>query len=154
MIAHARAAAAREEGRALLLGVGLVAVVLALVLVVASATAVHLDRKRLTSLADSAAAAAADAAEPDAYYGGAEGGALPGLTGAGARAAAQADLGRQPAAGGLEGVEIVGVEVVDSATVVVTLGARSRPPFLPWGVIPSGGFALRAASSARAVVAP
>ena len=138
MIARARAAAAREEGRTLLLGVGLVAVVLALVLVVASATAIHLDLKRLTALADSAAAAAADAAEPAGYYG----------------AAAQADLGRQPAAGGLEGVEVAGVEIVDSATVVVTLSARSRPPFLPWGVIPARGFTIRAAGSARAVVSP
>lgn len=153
MIARARAAAAREEGRTLLLGVGLVAVVLALVLVVASATAVHLDLKRLTALADSAAAAAADAAEPGAYYEG-DGGALPGLTGAGARAAAQADLGRQPAAGGLEGVQIAEVEVVDSTTVVVTLSARSRPPFLPWGAIPSRGFIIRASSSARTLVAP
>ena len=86
MIARARAAAAREEGRTLLLGVGLIAVVLGLVLVVASVTAIHLDLKRLTALADSAAAAAVDAAEPDGYYGGAGGGALPGLTGAGARA--------------------------------------------------------------------
>ena len=144
MIARARAAAAREEGQTLLLGVGLVAVVLALVLVVASATAVHLDLKRLTALADSAAAAAADAAEPDGYYGGAGGGAPPGLPEAGARAAAQAGLGRQPAASGLEGVEVADVEIVDSATVVVALSpgagrgsrrrracprrARARPP--------------------------
>ena len=152
MIARARAAAAREEGRALLLGIGLIVLVLGLVLVVASATAVHLDLKRLTALADSAAAAAADAAEPGAYYEG-DGGALPGLTGAGARAAAQADLGRQPA-GGPEGAEVADVEIVDSTTVVVTLSARSRPPFLPWGVIPSRGFTIRAAGSARAVVAP
>ena len=154
MIARARAAAAREEGRTLLLGVGLIAVVLGLVLVVASVTAIHLDLKRLTALADSAAAAAVDAAEPDGYYGGAGGGALPGLTGAGARAAAQADLGRQPAAGGLEGVQIAEVEVVDSTTVVVTLSARSRPPFLPWGAIPSRGFIIRASGSARTLVAP
>ena len=82
------------------------------------------------------------------------GGALPGLTGAGARAAAQADLGRQPAAGGLEGVQIAEVEVVDSTTVVVTLSARSRPPFLPWGAIPSRGFIIRASGSARTLVAP
>ena len=152
MIARARAAAAREDGQTLLLGVGLVAVVLALVLVVASATAVHLDLKRLTALADSAAAAAADAAEPGAYYEG-DGGALPGLTGAGARAAAQADLGRQPA-GGPEGAEIADVEIMDSTTVVVTLSARSRPPFLPWGAIPSRGFIIRASGSARTLVAP
>ena len=154
MIARARAAAAREEGRALLLGIGLIVLVLGLVLVVASVTAIHLDLKRLTALADSAAAAAVDAAEPDGYYGGAGGGALPGLTGAGARAAAQADLGRQPAAGGLEGVQIAEVEVVDSTTVVVTLSARSRPPFLPWGAIPSRGFIIRASGSARTLVAP
>ena len=82
-------------------------------------------------------------------------GRSPGLSpGPGRRAAAQADLGRQPAAGGLEGVEIADVEIVDSTTVVITLSARSRPPFLPWGVIPSRGFTIRAAGSARTVVAP
>ena len=40
------------------------------------------------------------------------------------------------------------------ATVVVALSARSRPPFLPWGVIPARGFTIRAAGSARAVVSP
>ena len=51
-------------------------------------------------------------------------------------------------------MEIADVEIVDSTTVVITLSARSRPPFLPWGVIPSRGFTIRAAGSARTVVAP
>ena len=59
------------------------------------------------------------------YYGGAGGGALPGLTGAGARAAAQADLGRQPA-GGPEGAEVADVEIMDSTTVVVTLDSPKQ----------------------------
>ena len=48
-----------EDGQTLLLGVGMISVVAVLVLVVASATAVYLDLKTLTSLADSAAVAAA-----------------------------------------------------------------------------------------------
>lgn len=104
-----------EDGQILLLGVGVIAVVAALVLVAASATAVHLDLKTLTSLADSAAAAAVDGVDEDGYYGGVE---------------------------------------ADGATAVVTLTARSRPPFLPWGVIPSQGFVITATGSARMTTAP
>ena len=136
---------AHEEGQVLLLGVGAIAVVAALVLVVASATAVHLDLKTLTSLADSAAAAAVD--------GGVEAGGAPGrLTDAGVRAAALDDLGTQPERP--ESLQLRQAVSPDGVTAVVTLTARSRPPFLPWGVIPARGFTITATGSARVSTAP
>lgn len=144
---------AHEEGQVLLLGVGAIAVVAALVLVVASATAVHLDLKTLTSLADSAAAAAVDGMDEDGYFGGVEAGGAPGrLTDAGVRAAALDDLGTQPERP--ESLQLRQAVSPDGVTAVVTLTARSRPPFLPWGVIPARGFTITATGSARVSTAP
>ena len=77
----ARAADLRrgEDGQTLLLGIGVIAVVAGLLLVVAGATAVYLDLKTLTSLADSAAAAAVAGVDEDGYFEGrgrARGGAV------------------------------------------------------------------------------
>lgn len=142
-----------EDGQILLLGVGMIAVVAALVLVVAGATAVYLDLKTLTSLADSAAAAAAGGVDEDGYFGGAEADGAPGrLTDAVVRAAALEDLAAQPERP--ESVQVTQAASPDGATAVVTLTARSRPPFLPWGVIPSRGFVITATGSARTTTAP
>ena len=142
-----------EDGQILLLGVGMIAVVAALVLVVAGATAVYLDLKTLTSLADSAAAAAAGGVDEDGYFGGAEADGAPGrLTDAVVRAAALEDLAVQPERP--ESVQVTQAASPDGATAVVTLTARSRPPFLPWGVIPSRGFVITATGSARTTTAP
>ena len=142
-----------EDGQTLLLGVGMISMVAVLVLVVASATAVYLDLKTLTSLADSAAAAAATGVDEASYFGGVEVDGVPGtLSDAGVRAAALDDMEAQPER--LEALSLVQADTPDGVTAVVTLTARSRPPFLPWGVIPSRGFTIRAAGSARAVVAP
>nr|WP_103061974.1 glycosyltransferase [Actinomyces qiguomingii] len=138
-----------EDGQTLLLGVGLIAVVLALTLVVASATAIYLDLKTLTSLADSAAAAAADAVDEDSYFGGTTTQAGPGaLSDAGVQLAASADLVKQPV--DLSDLRILEAYSPDGATAVVTLSAHSRPPFLPWGVIPAAGFTITATGTARA----
>ena len=142
-----------DDGQILLLGVGMVAAVAALVLVVAGATAVYLDLKTLTSLADSAAAAAAGGVDEDGYFGGAEADGAPGrLTDAVVRAAALEDLAAQPERP--ESVQVTQAASPDGATAVVTLTARSRPPFLPWGVIPSRGFVITATGSARTTTAP
>ena len=142
-----------EDGQTLLLGIGVIAVVTALLLVVAGATAVYLDLKTLTSLADSAAAAAAGGVDEDGYFGGAEADGAPGrLTDAVVRAAALEDLAAQPERP--ESVQVTQAASPDGATAVVTLTARSRPPFLPWGVIPSRGFVITATGSARTTTAP
>ena len=142
-----------EDGQILLLGVWMIGVVAALVGGGAGATAVYLFLKTLTSLADSAAAAAAGGVDEDGYFGGAEADGAPGrLTDAVVRAAALEDLAAQPERP--ESVQVTLAASPDGATAVVTLTARSRPPFLPWGVIPSRGFVITATGSARTTTAP
>ena len=139
-----------EDGQTLLLGVGLICIVLAMLFVAASATAVYLDLKTLTSLADSAAAAGADSMDEHPYYGGGATDTVPGaLSDAEVRSKAAEDLSAQPAAATLEGVMIVSARAADNRTAVVTLQARSRPPFLPWGIVPAEGFTITATGSAR-----
>ena len=151
---------AGEEGQVLLLGVGTVALVAALLLVVATATSVYLDLKHLTSLADSAAAAAADSVDYSSYYGsGVSPGAPGALTDQVVIETAQEDLGSQlraqdGRAGGLSDVRISQAYAQDAGTAVVTLTARSQPPFLPWGILPSGGFTLTATGSAAVTSRP
>lgn len=138
----------RESGQTMLLGLGLSVLVLALVLVVASASAVYLDLKRLTALADSTAASAAlevGAGDYAQTVVGDGGGASPADVARGAAGALEA----APAPDSLEGVQVTSAGMVDSTTVVVTLSAHSRPPFLPWGIIPSQGFTIRATSTAQ-----
>ena len=130
-----------EDGQTLLLGIGVIAVVTALLLVVAGATAVYLDLKTLTSLADSAAAAAVDGVDEDGYFEGVEADGAPGrLTDAGVRAAALSDLEAQPDR--LESVQVRQASSPDGT-------AESRPPFLPWAAIPARGFTITATGSAR-----
>lgn len=108
------------------------------------------DLKTLTSLADSAAAAGADSVEAHPYYGGGVTDITPGsLTDAGVGSKAAEDLSAQPAAARLEGVMIVSARAADSQTAEVRLQARSRPPFLPWGILPAEGFTITATGSAR-----
>lgn len=151
---------AGEEGQVLLLGVGTVALVAALLLVVATATSVYLDLKHLTSLADSAAAAAADSVDYSSYYGsGVSPGAPGALTDQVVIETAQEDLGSQlraqdGRAGGLSDVRISQAYAQDAGTAVVTLTARSQPPFLPWGILPSEGFTLTATGSAAVTSRP
>ena len=139
-----------EDGQTLLLGIGLICIVFALLFIAASATAVYLDLKTLTSLADSAAAAGADSMDAHPYYGGGATDTVPGaLTDMGVRGKAAEDLSAQPAAARLEGITMISARAADSRTAVVTLQARSRPPFLPWGILPAEGFTITATGSAR-----
>ena len=145
-----------EEGQTLLLGIGLISVVLALLLTVAAATEVYLDVKRLTSAADSAAAAAADGVGSGGYYvgtvstSGSDTGPVPGaLSDEAVREAAVQDVSTQEVLMQLEDVRVVESYASGGDTAVVTLTARSRPSFLPWGIIPSEGFEITATSTAR-----
>ena len=144
--ALARRLRREEGGQTLLLGVGLICVVF----VAASATAVYLDLKTLTSLADSAAAAGAQSMDAHPYYGGDGTDTAPGaLSDAEVRSHAAADVSAQPAAARLTGITVISARAAESQTAVVTLQARSRPPFLPWGIIPAEGFTITATGSAR-----
>ena len=88
--------------------------------------------------------------EAHPYYGGDATDSAPGsLTDTGVRSKAAEDLSAQPTAARLEGVTIVSARAADSRTAVVTLQARSRPPFLPWAILPVEGFTITATGSAR-----
>lgn len=132
--------------------------VLALLLVTAvvSATGVHLERKRLLTLADELALDAADSIDLDAFYRGQVAGPRPGavvpLTDAGVRRAVEAYLTGYPeVAAGLEGLQVAEADTPDGRTARVTLTAVARPALISWVTAPwSGGIALRATSNARA----
>lgn len=141
----------RESGRIMLLTSAFVAFALMLVAVVASASAVHLDRKALYDVADLAAADAADAMSPDAFYAGvgapADGAPLT-LSDAGVRAAVERYLAAHPP--GLP-VAVTGASSPDGRSARVTLAAVSRPPLLRWFTDAfGGGIAVSASSTARA----
>ncbi len=141
---------ARDEGQVMLLGIGVTALVLALVLVVAAATTVYLDLKHLVGTADLAAAAAASQVGQDEYF---RSGANPEapLDDAGVESVVREYLRSAPERGGLVGVEIAQAYTPDGAQAVVGLRGYSRLPFVPWGLLSSEGFELRATASSRVV---
>ncbi|MFD6444269.1 hypothetical protein ACFWEJ_04145 [Promicromonospora sp. NPDC060204] len=141
----------RESGRIMLLTSAFVAFALMLVAVVASASAVYLDRKALYDVADLAAADAADAMSPEAFYAGAGAradGAPLTLTDADVRAAVERYLAAHPP--GLP-VAVTGATSPDGRSARVTLAAVSRPPLLRWFTDAfGGGIGMTASSTARA----
>lgn len=142
-----------EAGHVMLLSIAFALLALALVLVVASASAVHIERKQLLALADAAALDAADTLDPDTFYGaGLDDGPLVPLTDARVRAAVAGHLAASPAAAGLADLHIgEPTGTPDGVTAEVTLTARARPPFVPWGLTGwSTGVPIVATSSARA----
>lgn len=135
----------------MLLTSAFVAFALMLVAVVASASAVHLDRKSLYDVADLAAADAASAMSPDAFYAGAgepAAGAPLILSDAAVRAAVKQYLAEHPP--GLP-VAVTGASSPDGRSARVTLAATSRPPLLHWFTDSfGGGIVVSASSTARA----
>lgn len=150
----ARGGASGDDGQVTVLALGLAVLVLLLVTVTVSATGVHLDRKRLLALADLAALAAADEVADDRYFaGGAERGpaGVP-LTDASVRAAVADYLADRPEeAARWGGVAVLEASTPDGRSVVVRLGAVTRPALVTWVMAPwSDGIALEAEAVARA----
>lgn len=143
-----------DQGSISVLSLGFALMAIALILTVASATALHVERTRLAQLADEVALQAADAMDVAAYYAGdaprpTDEAAL-GLSEARALAAAESHLGPAARRLGLEQARIVGVEVRDGHTVVVTVSAVAHPLFgvdalIPW----AHGVVITATASAR-----
>jgi hypothetical protein len=141
----------RESGRIMLLTSTFVAFALMLVAVVASASAVHLDRKTLYDVADLAAADAASAMSPDAFYAGAGApadGAPLTLSDADVRTAVEQYLAEHPA--GIP-LAVTGASSPDGRSARVSLATVSRPPLLRWFTDAfGGGITVTASSTARA----
>ncbi|GGB98856.1 pilus assembly protein TadG-related protein [Cellulomonas carbonis] len=134
----------------MLLSIGYVVIALLLVTAVVSASAVHLERKRLLALADTAALAAADSLDDPAYYArpGEPGEHLVRLTPDGVRDAVDDHLEASPSH--VAGLAVVGTWT-DGRTAEVTLTAVSRPPLVSWVTAAwSDGIRLEATARARA----
>lgn len=155
------AARSGDEGQIMLLTLVFAVVTITLVLVVAAASAVHIERKRLVALADSAAVAASDAISEQLYYEAAAEGLGPGtgatyvpLTDATVRGAVVDYLARAPAevSGEFEQLRVVDpTGSPDGMSAQVTLTAVATLPMVPWVLVPwSDGIILRVTSTARA----
>lgn len=153
-LVRARAAGA-DDGQVMLLSLCFAVVCLLLVTVVVSASAVHLERKRLTALADSLALAAADQVDTDDYFRGTApdpvtGGAVH-LTDATVAAAVTAHLAAWPSDALPDAVVVESSGTPDGRTAEVRLRAVVRPALLTWVLAPwSDGVTVHARASARA----
>lgn len=143
-----------ESGQVMLLTIGVAVLALVLVLGVASVSALHLERKRLLSLADGAAAAAADALDEGAYYALSPGEDRLPISDASVLAAVEDYLDSAPPAltGRFEGLAVIApTGTPDGRRAEVTLAAVVRPPFVPWQLLPGqGGVVLEVTSRAEA----
>lgn len=106
----------------LILGYGVLA--LAVVIVVTAATSLHLERKRLFTLADGAALVGAEAFGLGAH----SHGPTPQLDSASVAEAVRSHLTGGPVT--VEGLEIIRADTPDGLSARVTLASRWRPPLL------------------------
>jgi uncharacterized membrane protein len=142
-----------DDGQVLPLILVYALIAVSLVAVVVSASAVHLERKRLLALADAAALDAADAIDPDAFYGG---GTRPGagvpLTDSSVQASVYRFVRLVEAPARFESFAVASTTgTSDGQTAEVVLVAVARPPMLS-SVIDSfsAGIPLRVTARARA----
>lgn len=139
-----RRPAGAEEGSILPLLAGFLALALALILVVAAASSLYLERKRLYTLADAAALAAAQSFPLDAVA--VEGGKVrPALTDAETEEAVRDYLASARSELRELAIEEAGTE--DGRSASVTISATWRPPFASF-LLPEG-LRLRVTSVAR-----
>ncbi len=126
-----------DRGSILPLVAGYGALALAVVLLVSAATSLYLERKRLFTLADGAALAAAESFDLADVRLTSEGALRPLLDDKGVRAAA-ADYLEQAPAGGLTDLRLVAATTPDRLSAEVTLAAAWSPPlvsvFMPEGI--------------------
>lgn len=142
-----------DDGNISVLTLGFVVLTMLVLLVVAAATAVHIQRLRLTHLADEMALDAADALDLPTYYAGES--PLP--TDRAAIDVAQARMEaavlehlRRSDPVHREGVRIVSVSTPDGATAVVTISQVIHPLFPLEPLAPfADGIEIRVTGSAR-----
>lgn len=136
-----------EEGSTLPLAIFYGALALLVVLLAAAATSLYLERKRLYTLSDGAALAAAEAFPLDQAVW--ENGRVRVALRNGDVARAVDAYLSDVAATGFETLSVVRAESTDGQTATVTLGALWRPPFLD-GMLPSA-VRVEVTSEARSV---
>jgi uncharacterized membrane protein len=141
-----------DDGQILLLVLGYCLICLVLVLVVVSASAVHLERKRLLSVADAAALDAADSFDAGVFYteGTAPGRGVP-VSDASVRASVDDYVESRGASGDFSAFGVASpTGTPDGQTAEVTLVAVAIPPLVT-SVIEdyAGGIPLRVTARAR-----
>lgn len=136
-----------DAGSTLLLTICYACISLVLILVVVAATSLYLERKRLFTLADGAALAAAEAFALDEVEITATG-TTPVLRSADVATAARDYLASAPHAA-FEGLIVSRAESVDGQSATVSLSAKWRPPVLVL-VLPAG-LPLEVTAVARSV---
>lgn len=138
-----------EEGNTLILSIVLSAVAIALVLTLGAITQIHIERKQLLALTDTAALHAASAIDEQVYYS-RPGADIP-LTDASVRRGVEEFIGNMPTP---HRERFHSLQVADPTgaagptTAEVTLGAYVRPGYIPWTVAPFEGFYIYTTSSA------
>ncbi|PFG36090.1 hypothetical protein ATL41_0799 [Flavimobilis soli] len=127
-----------DSGQVLVLAIGFVAVALALIATVAAVTSVQLERKRLLSVADAAAAYAAGTYDEALFHSsfdrigdGAPGPAIV-LTDASVAKGAQEYLAASSGVVSLREVQLVSATSPDGQTAVVELSGVARPALVGW----------------------
>lgn len=144
-------ACSREEGNTLVLSIVLSAVAIALVLTLATITQMHIERKRLLALADTAAIHAAGAIDEAAYF--AQPGSQVPLTNESVQQATHSFLTRMPEGqrSRFHGLSVASpTSAVDGETAQVTLSAHIRPGYIPWAITGVDGIRVEVTSAARA----
>lgn len=145
-----------DSGQVMVLAIGFLAVALALIAVVVAVTSVQLERKRLMTIADSAAAYAAGAFDEDLFHASLERDPTdraPGivLSDASVTAAVATYLEDSRDAVELRHVRIVSATTPDGQTAVVELAGTARPALVGWlvDVIDADGVRIVVQGSAR-----
>jgi len=144
-----------DDGTVMLLTLGFTVLALLLILVIAAATQVHLQRMRLTHVADELALAAADSLDVAGYYAGTldepsnEG--IVELAANQVERAAAARVADAAARVGLPPTAVVEATTADDFTATVTIRTQVHPLFGIDALLPfADGVTLTATSSARA----
>jgi len=144
-----------DEGTIMLLTLGFTVLALLLVLVIAAATQVHLQRMRLTHVADEIALDAADAMDLDDYYAGhvdppGEHSVIP-LSHDAVAAIAQQRVDAAAQRAGLPATFVLSAVTTDRHSATVTVQTVVHPLFGIDALLPfANGVTLTATSSARA----
>jgi hypothetical protein len=137
-----------EEGSTLLLSIFFGALALALVLLVVAASGLYLERKRLFTVADGAALAAAESFPLESVTRDASGSPRPVLRARDVEEAARQYLAE--AAPNLDGLRLLAAETPDGRSARVALSCSWAPPVV--SLLVPGGVRLEVSATARSVL--
>ncbi len=144
-----------DDGTIMLLTLGFAVLALMLILVVSAATQVHLQRMRLTHVADELALDAADSLDIGGYYAGEIDAPIDGavvvLSPTAVKATAEERVAAAADRAGLPPTEVVDAYTADGFTATVTVRTVVHPLFGIDALLPfANGITLTATASARA----